>query len=180
MSDNPIETAADELKKWLNVLKELLEKQQAMEAKQAAQQKAAESRALDQTRHDEMMEKLDKLGERLEKAETQEDVDGVKQEAAEIAEENGLEVEGPGVERQDLIGHHRDHVDVSELNEIAGPELEDAFGEGVEGVGKESVGDALGWTKGEKGWKNAEGLSVKELGNSVSDLSKGVGGAGGV
>lgn len=47
--------------------------------------------------------------------------------------------------------------------------LQEGLQKGLQEGGKQSTGEALGWVKGEKGWQNKEGLSVKELGNKVSE-----------
>jgi predicted RNase H-like nuclease (RuvC/YqgF family) len=61
MSNNVVSTAADELKKWLEVLQQIIKEKQAYDAKQAAKIDKAEMRQLQETRHEQMMAKFDKL-----------------------------------------------------------------------------------------------------------------------
>jgi hypothetical protein len=61
MSNNVVSTAADELKKWLDVLQQLIKEKQAYDAKQAAKIDKAEMRQLQEMRHEQMMAKFDKL-----------------------------------------------------------------------------------------------------------------------
>ncbi len=61
MSDNVVKVAAEELKKWLDVLQQLIKEKQAQDAKLAAKLDKAEMRQLQETRHEQMMAKFDKL-----------------------------------------------------------------------------------------------------------------------
>jgi predicted RNase H-like nuclease (RuvC/YqgF family) len=61
MSNNVVSTAADELKKWLEVLQQIIKEKQAYDAKQAAKIDKAEMRQLQEARHEQMMAKFDKL-----------------------------------------------------------------------------------------------------------------------
>ncbi len=61
MSDNVVKVAAEELKKWLDVLQQLIKEKQAYDAKQAAKIDKAEMRQLQEMRHEQMMAKFDKL-----------------------------------------------------------------------------------------------------------------------
>jgi chromosome segregation ATPase len=61
MSNNVVSTAAEELKKWLDVLQQIIKEKQAYDAKQAAKIDKAEMRQLQEMRHEQMMAKFDKL-----------------------------------------------------------------------------------------------------------------------
>lgn len=61
MSDNAVKVAAEELKKWLDVLQQIIKEKQAYDAKQAAKLDKAEMRQLQEMRHEQMMAKFDKL-----------------------------------------------------------------------------------------------------------------------
>jgi hypothetical protein len=61
MSDNAVKVAAEELKKWLDVLQQLIKEKQAHDAKMAAKFEKLQAKELAETRHQEMMAKFDKL-----------------------------------------------------------------------------------------------------------------------
>jgi chromosome segregation ATPase len=93
MSDNVVKVASEELKKWLDVLQQLIKEKQAYDAKQAAKLDKAELRQLQETRHDQMMAKFDKL------ANNSSDVTELKkalQEAQKEVQNLRQEIAGPG------------------------------------------------------------------------------------
>ncbi len=249
MQQDPIKAAEAEIKKWIDLIKQMFDEARKQAEKLAAEQKAIGEKALaankemmraeaEGAKHDELMKELKGLREKVDglpdgetKTALSEEVGGLEEDAARL-EGDGYdmselnEIAGPDVEG--VFSDAPSVVDVSELNEVAGPGLEEAFSEGVgeaveglseavdeltEGLaevadsagkaissvagggmdvgalaqgagnlggggapgldlgggggGKQSVGESLGWTKGEKGWKNQEGLSVKELSSKV-------------
>ena len=150
MADNPAETAAAELKKWLDQLQAMFKTYQEEQAKQAALIKEQQKEALLTQRHDEMMKELRGIKEGLEKMPEGPEKEAVGKEVADT--EHQIEQAVDGLE-----------VDVSDLNEVAGPGVEEAF-EAAEGLQE-------GLEEGVKGLEE----SVK----GVTDAVQSIGGAAG-
>lgn len=142
MSDDPIKAASAELQKWLDLLKNYLEKMESLKIQAAKSQ-------LEASRHEEMLKELKGIKEGLNKAPDGPGKDAALQAVKEAeVKVNDLNPDGP------KISAHRKKPDDLNSN---GPKADEA----------RKVGDDLGWKKGEKGWTNKDGLNVKELGNKV-------------
>lgn len=108
MSNNVVSTATEELKKWLDVLQQLIKEKQAYDAKQAAKLDKAEMRQLQEMRHEQMMAKFDKLAanggdvNELKKAveEAQKEVKSLRKQIDDMDEKHG-------VDNKPKLGGHR-------------------------------------------------------------------------
>lgn len=98
MSNNVVSTAAEELKKWLDVLQQLIKEKQAYDAKQAAKLDKLQAKELADFRHQEMMAKFDKLANNggdvneLKKAveEAQKEVKSLRKQIDDMDEKHGV------------------------------------------------------------------------------------------
>lgn len=173
--ENPVEAAANELKKWIEQLKKIMAMMEAQAKAKVAEQKAIGDKALAahkemvaKTKHDELLKELKDIkegikntpetpgkAEALQQAENLEKQAGLK-EGATVDVDDLNEVAGPDVEN---ALKDPDAVDVDDLNEVAGPEVENAF-DGMD-AGDNSVGDDL-LPSGPQAGGRARSMSIGE------------------
>jgi|GEM_PF-1787688 len=229
MSDNPIEAAANELKKWLEQLKKIKDLLDSMEKAKIAEQKAIGDKAL--TAHKEMVQKAEWTELRKQQAEAlkmakesneklkdlekaapsnnpdvkntladadqtikaaDQDIKNSVSQDQDLAQgqgqgdlkpptfdDHGLDPEAvdvgvPSIETPGAQVETSADLDMSELNEIAGPKVEKAFdGAGLD-IGGAGGGLAQGLQKGVEGLqKGVEGME-----KGIQGLEKGIEGAG--
>jgi small-conductance mechanosensitive channel len=165
MADNPIETAAAELKKWLEQLQAVFKALKEQEAKLAAEQKAIGEKALaankemmaaeaNKAKHDALMKELKGLREKVNEL-----PDGDAKKA--------LSKDAGGLAAEVNKSLSKDDASLDKINEI-NPDLKaDAPKLGAH---RRSVGEDLkddGFSKDAKGWKKGE-IHVKGASQKVS------------
>lgn len=182
MADNPIETAASELQKWLDQLEAIFkayQKEKAkMEAKLAQEAKDALSANKEMMRGEAEKAKFDSIMKELKE---------IKEGAAKLPdgpEKKALDEQINAAEQQMEQEVNGPDVDVSELNEVAGPEVEDAFSPDVDvselnEVAGPELEDAFEAAEGvQEGLE--EGVKALEEGlKGVTDAVQSIGGAAG-
>lgn len=133
MSDNAVKVAAEELKKWLDVLQQLIKEKQAQDAKMAAKLEKLQAKELAETRHQQMMDKFDKLANNggevseLKKAieEAQKEIQSLRQQREDLGKKEAEELdegveqnlnEKPEVKNKDLA--KEEEIEVEEEKQV--------------------------------------------------------------
>ncbi len=173
MADNPVETAAAELKKLLAQLQKVMQLMESLEKAKIAEDKAIKADA--KAAHKEMVERANKqdVGDRLHALQKAADgthvdnqallkqVEDLKSQIDDLVKEKGLDL---------------GEVDVGELNEIVGDDTEIAFSQksfGQKLAGKNPrPGSVLDDTRGEL--QIIQDANKNDIGNALN-LAKGAG-----
>ncbi|MEZ5386757.1 MAG: hypothetical protein R3F13_14690 [Prosthecobacter sp.] len=198
MSDDPFKTAEAEIKKWIEQIQALIKAFKEEQAKQQAKLAQEAKDALAAQRHEEMMQELRgiregaaKLPDGPEKEALNNQIDAAEKQFGQEMESMGQDVDvselnevvGPDVEST-----FAPDVDTAALNEVAGPDVEGLFdGPGVEGAAEGLEQATEGLQEAVEGMQEAvqegvEGISeaAESLGGGMSMGGMDLGGGGGM
>lgn len=186
MADNPVETAAAELKKWLDLLhqlyKEIQEEQKAIGEKALAANKEMMKAEADKAKFDALTKRLDEIKQGIEKtpANTPGRNEALEEAKASRGELNDLVQK----DQQDIKGEKNTASEANKADQKAEQKADaeknsqdtDAPKAKVDGPRK--TGEDAGWKKEGGVWKDGKRNTLAERSHSVKMGSSSLGGPG--